>query len=122
MDALIQAAYRDAASKPELIRSLIKGHVVIIASWDSPDSRDMTIQDFVRDGEPFIPFFSDGEHFSRETAGSGFEDRGVSIDANLFASMLCGTETLVLNPGSSAPVEFAASEFKAFVDSSRLPR
>lgn len=122
MEDLIKSAAASPEKRPLLLKKLMKAHVTIIASWTSVESKTITIQDFLRNGQSFIPFFSDQEHFKQETSGSGFEDKGVSIDANLFASILKGHETLILNPGSSLPIEFRASELKGLVDVSRLPK
>jgi hypothetical protein len=78
-------------------------YVVIIADWESDISRHITIQDFIQDGEAFIPVFSDVERFREEAAGSGFEDKGVLIKKDFLAQLLHGDEVLILNPGSAAP-------------------
>lgn len=75
--------------------------VVVIARLSSAEIREIAIQDFMADGKPFIPIFSDEVRFKAETAGSGFEEQGVVIDRSLLASLLRGDETLVLNPGST---------------------
>jgi hypothetical protein len=75
--------------------------VYVIARWDDPNSNVITLQDFVVAGQSSIPIFSDEERFVAETKGSGFEHEGVAIDRNFLASILKGTESLVLNPGST---------------------
>ena len=122
MDDLIQKAAADGDSVPALIKRLLSQHVYIIASWDNPQSRSIRIQDFVRNGRPFIPVFSDEAHFKAETKGSDFESKGVSIDGNLFASLLRGDELVVLNPGSHTPIDLNAQEMKAFVVQDRPPK
>mgnify|MGYP000916291387 FL=1 len=121
-DALIVAASKSPSKKPEMLQALVKGHVVIIATWTSGASRSIKVQDFMRDGKSFIPIFSDQQHFKDETKGSGFESKGVSIDANMLASIIKGDETFVLNPGSKTPVDILAKELKALIDASRLPK
>jgi hypothetical protein len=76
--------------------------VVIIATWDDAADRKIDIQDFVQDGRPFIPIFSDEARFEAEAAGSGFEDKGVRIRRDLLRDLLKGDELLILNPGSDA--------------------
>ena len=122
MDELIQRAHADRQHLPELAKRLTSQHVFIVAGWESLEATTITIQDFVRNGRSFIPVFSDRAHFERETRGSGFESRGVSIDGNLLASMLSGDELLVLNPGSPTPVEISAGDLKACIDPARLPK
>ncbi|HEX5764029.1 MAG TPA: SseB family protein [Woeseiaceae bacterium] len=122
MDALIAAALAKPSERPKLLQALMSGHLFIIASWKDPKSRSITIQDFYRGEQSFLPVFSDEAHFKAEIAGSGFEDKGVSIDASLFASILKGGELLILNPGSISPIEISASELKKLVDPARLPK
>ena len=122
MKDLIEKAHHDKAAIPSLVKALHSGHVTIIASWSSPESTAITIQDFIRDGQSYIPLFSMEAEFKAEAAGSPYEQKGVSIDANLFFSMLHGSETLILNPRSETPVTFSAQDLKAVVDPSRLPK
>jgi SseB protein N-terminal domain len=121
-ETLIVAASKSPTKKPEMLQALVKGHVVIIASWTSGTSRSIKVQDFVRNGKSFVPIFSDQQHFKDETKGSGFESKGVSIDANMLASIIKGDETFVLNPGSKTPVDIHAKELKMLIDASRLPK
>ena len=120
MDSMIAAAYSNPDKRPQLLGALMDDGIYVIASWKSPDSKQITIQDFVRDGQSFIPVFSDEDHFKTEITGSGFEEKGVWINAQLFASMLHGTELLVLNPGSKTPIDMRANELKKLVDPARL--
>ena len=76
--------------------------LVIIGWWDNEEDRHITIQDFVRDGERFIPLFSDVERFKAEATGSGFEDKGLEIGRNFLRDLLNGDELLILNPASEA--------------------
>ena len=121
-DSLINAAAKSSSKKADLLQVLIKGHVVIIATWTSGASKKINIQDFMRNGKSFIPIFSDQQHFKDETRGSAFDGKGVSIDANMLASLLKGDETLVLNPGSKSPVDIQAKELKAQIDTSVVSR
>jgi hypothetical protein len=75
--------------------------VYVIARWDDPNSDVITLQDFIVAGQSSIPIFSDEERFVAETRGSGFEHECVAIDRNFLASILTGSECLVLNPGST---------------------
>jgi len=113
IDELIDHAAKDRAAVPDLCSELAKGKLVIIASWDSPESHTMTVQDFVRDGVTFIPLFSDLTHFREETKNSGFESRGCEIDRQLMLSILKGNERFVLNPGSKA-VQLSPADFLPF--------
>lgn len=105
IDNLVAAAAKSPSAKPALLKELMKGHVYIIATWKSKEAKDINIQDFKRNGKSFIPIFQDKQHFDSEIKGSGFEKKGVSIDANMLASIMKGSETLVLNPGSKTPID-----------------
>lgn len=123
METLLQKTHRDRSHLPELVQTLMAGHVYIIAWWDDPKSNKISFQDFVNNGKSFIAIFSDEDHFKNETRGYDLaKKKGVSIDANLFASILTGSELLILNPGSKTPIEISASELKRYVDESRLPQ
>jgi hypothetical protein len=122
IEELITKTYKEPANKPTLIKALFLTKVIIIAHWEDPKSKAMNIQNLIKNGKSFIPFFSDGEHFREGTDGSGLEKMGVNIDMNFFASILKGNELLNLNPGSEAPIEFLASELIPYIDRSRLPK
>ncbi len=122
MESLISAAQIDPAKRPQRLSALMNDHLYIIASWESPESKTITFQNFMRDGKSFIPVFSDEAHFKAEIAGSDFEMKGVSIDAHLFASMLSGIEMLILNPGSNTPTNIHASELKALINPEKPTR
>ncbi|MEI7836401.1 MAG: SseB family protein [Planctomycetota bacterium] len=116
LEEQIAKAHANPSEIGELCRLLAQGHVVIIASWSSPDSNQIAIQNFFKkNGTSFIPLFSDETHFRSETSGSGFEDKAVSVECNLLMSILNGEETLILNPGSRTPVEFRKSDFEPYV-------
>jgi hypothetical protein len=122
IDGLIRNAAADRSHVPALMRQLVLQRVYVIGTLDRQRVTGLHVQDFIRNGRSFIPVFSDEAHFNAETQGSGFEARGVAIDANLFASILRGDELLVLNPGSPTPVDLDAKDFKALIDSDRLPK
>jgi hypothetical protein len=76
---------------------------IVIGGWTSPGSKQLTLQDFIRDGKSFIPVFSDAVHFRAGIKGSGFEDRGLSIKRALLASLRRDDALLILNPASIDP-------------------
>lgn len=122
MEQLIANAATSPMHKQALLKALMQGQVYVIGEWTSPALKEINIQDFSRNGRPFTPFFSDQKHFADETRGSPFEKKGTFLDANIFASVLKGTETVILNPGSKTPIEFTAAEMKQYIDSARLLR
>ena len=105
-----------------LIKEILKGHVFTLASWENPNSKTIRFYDFVLDGKPFIPIFSDETHLREESLGSGHEQHGISIDANLLFDMATPEQIFRLNPGSKTPIVFLCSEFKPFINHSRLPK
>ena len=74
--------------------------VVIIAYLGPPDSHDIRVQDFIKDGERFIPIFHDDERFRAELGGSQYETHGVAIRLELLVELLAGDEVLILNPAN----------------------
>jgi len=88
----------------QMARGALPDTVFIVARWDDEQSQNITIQDFVRDGRPFLPVFTDEAAFKTQIKGSGFEDQGVEINTDLFLSIMRGGEQLIVNPGGDAPM------------------
>ena len=93
--------------------------VVIIGRLGPPNSRDITIQDFVINGEKVLPVFTDLASFKQQTAGSGFEDRAIEIDSNLLMSILRGDEVFMLNPGGTKPRRLSVPELRSYLSEAR---
>ena len=91
-------------------RQFMADQVIVIGGWEDPASRSLRLQNFVADGESFIPIFSDDAAFERQIKGSGFEDDGLAIDRDLLLSILTGNELLILNPGDSNPVRMTKAD------------
>jgi len=90
----------------------MNGHVIVVGRWLDVRSNQIFFQTFERGDESFIPIFSDETHFRDEVKGSGFEDAGISIDCQLFVSLLRGDERLILNPGSDHPMRLMKADFE----------
>lgn len=86
--------------------------LVIVASWENELDNKIQIQDFILNGESFIPLFSNVRHFRDEVAGSGFENSGVLIRKDMLVKILHGNETLILNPGSENPTRLTVSDIR----------
>ena len=84
-------------------RSSLPNEVIVIASWHDEQSHSITIQDFIRDNESFIPVFTSEERFKSQIKGSSFEDNGVFMNSDLLLSMMRGGEHLIVDPGGDAP-------------------
>ena len=87
--------------------------VIVIAPNIEPESKNLTLQDFVIEGQNVIPFFLDGDSFNDQIRGSGFERDGIEIDTHVLAGVLRGVEVFVLNPGGEAPQRFGAGDLIA---------
>ena len=93
--------------------------VVIIAKTGSPKSHDLTIQDFVINGEHVIPIFPDVEAFRSQAAGSGFEDQAMGIKTKFLLELIRGDEIFMLNPGGPNPRRLTAAELRAAAGGNR---
>lgn len=76
--------------------------VVIIAYLGAQNSHDIKVQDFIKDGERFIPIFVDQERFRAELLGSQYEAHGVAVRLELLVELLTGDEVLILHPAAEA--------------------
>jgi hypothetical protein len=106
---------KDAITRPverKVCGDLMNGHVIVVGRWLDARSTQVSFQEFNRNGESFLPIFSDESHFREEIKGSGFEGDGISIDCKLFVSLLRGDEVLILNPGSPHPMRLRKADFE----------
>lgn len=83
----------------------MQNEIIVIGGWDDAEGRSLRLQDFVANGEKFIPIFSDEVAFKQQVQGSGFENAGLAIDRDLLAATLHGDELLILDPGGPDPVK-----------------
>lgn len=88
----------------------MQDQVIVIGGWNDPAARSLRLQNFVVDGESFIPIFSDEAAFDRQVRGSGFEGNGLAIDRDLLLSILSGDELLILNPGDPEPTRMTPAD------------
>jgi len=88
----------------------MRDEIIVIGGWDDDSGRSLRLQNFVANGESFIPIFSDEASFRQQVQGSGFEDAGIAIDRNLLVSVLHGDELLVLDPGGPSPVKLRKAD------------
>lgn len=88
----------------------MRDEIIVIGSWENNEARSIRLQDFVVEGESFIPIFSDEATFKHQVRGSGFENDGIAIDRNLLSSMLRGDELLILNPGGPDPLKLTKAD------------
>jgi hypothetical protein len=88
----------------------MRDQIIVIGSWEDADGRSLRLQNFVANGESFIPIFSDETSFKRQVQGSGFENAGLAIDRDLLVSVLHGDELLVLDPGGPSPMKLRKAD------------
>ena len=84
--------------------------LVIMAHWDDELDNKIYIQDFVLNGESYIPLFSGVDQFKRETFGSEFYEKGVMIKREILLEILRGDEIFILNPRSDNPIRLYAKD------------
>lgn len=95
----------------------MQDRVIVIGGWDDTASRSLRLQNFVIDGESFIPIFSDEAAFDRQVRGSGFEGKGLAIERSLLSSILNDDELLMLDPGGPEPMRMTKADLaKGFVE------
>jgi hypothetical protein len=80
-------------------RSLLPDEVIVIAWWESLDSHEITLRDYIHtDGRPFIPLFGDEETFDAHLGGRLPEkSKVVQIKSDLLISWLRGGERLAFS-------------------------
>jgi hypothetical protein len=85
---------------------------IILASELDTTSKNIDIQDYIENGNSFIPVFSSPDKFKESTKGADLGKKIIEINPFLFLSILNGRETLRINPGLSDETYFNASELK----------
>ena len=90
--------------------------IIIIARLGPLQSHDITIQDFVINGENVIPIFPDMAAFREQNAGSKFIDQAVEIHLPLLIGLLHGNEILILNPGGPHPRRLTVDDLRAMAN------
>lgn len=90
--------------------------IIVIGEWDDPASRTLRLQNFIANGESFIPIFSNEAAFDRQVKGSGFEDDGLAIDRDILLSILRDDELLILNPGDPDAVKMTKADLASSSD------
>ncbi len=104
-----------------LLKDLIRNPIVVIMK----EQRDENgwFETLSQGNLTFVPIYTTKDIFMIEVWGNGLRHRGkaVILDGNTFAHLLIGNEKLILDHGTKTPVQFDASEMKAFIDHQRQP-
>jgi hypothetical protein len=98
--------------RDQKIKSQVGDHVVIVATWESLSDKKITIQDFIQNGESFIPVFTSLDKAKAQTKGSAYTDKLVEIKTDFLASLLKGPEILVFDPADGFDLRITAKEFQ----------
>jgi hypothetical protein len=100
------------ASKEALILKGVPSAVLVVLAQDpDPKSKTLTLQDYRRDGRPFIPIFRSKGSFQQSTRGN-VKKPTYQIDRRLFVSMLHGQETVTLDAGLPDEIVTSGEELK----------
>lgn len=119
--ALIADVSAGRAPLDALLDRLAAGHIVVVASWASPEATTLTLHDFVHGGETFVPVFSSADEGRRELRGTPHEAHVVGLDARMLAAMLAPAQVVRLDAGGAAPVAFTGADLHAAVARSGRP-
>ena len=100
-------------SKADQAREIIGKQVLIILAKE-PDlkSRFLNIQDYVRNGKNYMPFFSSKSAFDESTRGLRLDNPIYEIDRRLFVEVIHPQDTWVLNLGLESEMTFTGEELK----------
>ena len=112
LSSCVKSNSETQSSKDSVIRDAVPPNlVVILAERPDPKSNTLRLQDYHREGGPFIPIFRSKESFQRSTGG-GIDKPTFQIDRRLFVSMLRGSETIILDPSLPDQIEASANDLK----------
>lgn len=102
-----------AENRLNRIKSLIGGRVtIILAQEPEGNSKNIVIQDFMRDGQKYIPFFSSKEAFLESTKGADIGKPVYEIDRRIFTEMTFPDHLLMLNPSLITETVLTDAELK----------
>jgi len=82
---------------------VLRESVVIIATYEDQDSRDLDLIYFNKDGLEYVPIFSSSEEFQRETEGTEYNYMGMTIDTKLLGAFIPDGITLIMDPLGKNP-------------------
>jgi hypothetical protein len=100
-------------SKADRAKAIIQDKVIIILVKE-PDlnSSVIDVQDYIRDGKSYVPFFSSHDAFNESISGTKQDQPVYQIDRRLFVQMINPQNNLVLNPGLRSEMIFTGAELK----------
>jgi hypothetical protein len=103
----------DFDTKATLLKSLAGDFVTIILT-EPPDPKNngINVQDFIRDGLTYIPFFSSMDALKESTKGIDFGRPQYQIDKRLFTEMLYPEQLFVFNPDLPSEIVLTGEEIK----------
>jgi hypothetical protein len=103
----------DFDTKATLLKSLVGDFVTIILTEPpDPNNNGINVQDFIRDGLTYIPFFSSMDALKESTKGIDFGKPQYQIDKRLFTEMLYPEQLFVFNPDLPSETVLTGEEIK----------
>jgi hypothetical protein len=111
MQSKNDSVYKTLKVKSDKYFTLDKVTIILASELDTT-SNNIDVQDYVENGNSFIPVFSSPDKFKESTKGADLGKKIIEINPYLFLSVLSGKETLRINPGLSDDTYFSASELK----------
>lgn len=87
--------------------------IVILAEPLDPQSQTLHLQDYRRGETSFLPVFTSLEKFRQSTGGADLGRPVIEMDGVLFASLMNGSETIVVNPALEDALEVSAADLRS---------
>lgn len=115
-DALNEyAAHR--ITRATLIKRLVDGKVIVLASTPDPQGNRFNIQDYISRGHSYIPLFSDSPTATRLLAGATAKPgmKLWAISSKVLLGLFHNNEWVIINAGTANMVEFHAQEFHPYL-------
>lgn len=106
-----------------LIQRLIQGKLVVLGSTPNPSGRLFNIQNYIRNGQSFIPLFSD-PFIARHLLAGARAKPGMTLwtmGGKVLLSRFQSNEWVIINAGAANMVEFHANEFRPYLHNSYSP-
>jgi hypothetical protein len=98
-------------TKAEIAREVI-GEKVLIVLAKEPDREGnvLDVQDYILNGESYIPIFSSKEAFQQSTRGAKMDKPVWAIDRRLFVELSRSKQVIILDIGLPTEIRFTGQE------------
>lgn len=99
------------ADMNERIKNIFSGDVIVLLAEElNSEAHSLRLQDYVADGQPFIPVFTTIEKAHEAFGGKKPDKPMIAIKGGFFAYMMNGTETIKINPSLDDELVIPAEE------------